>query len=293
MVETPASLVYYGSFKGALQILKHRSLPLFKAEDMRDPFLPSSNSQLGFDCQELYERAVKYMTAAIFGKSPPNGNPNHPLQRAIRRWRSEDRFSDEAEIRESLVGLLPAMVEQSYNNAKDILNQWLDYVENKRLLPLYASASDANLWLLEGEHYSGVAVKFKCDSDSIFGECLPVKYSPHPAKPMDMDTCMKLMVGELQELEQDNQELLLTQNYQFRKQKEWRLIVEREEDDEFCLDFPIELLQSVYIGVSVPTEEAEKIYKLAKELNPSISVFKGVCSQTGYQFHFEKMDLTL
>ncbi|MDQ7050032.1 MAG: hypothetical protein Q9M92_11020 [Enterobacterales bacterium] len=38
MKETPTSLVYYGSLKGAKQILKHQSLPLFMAQDMRDPF---------------------------------------------------------------------------------------------------------------------------------------------------------------------------------------------------------------------------------------------------------------
>jgi len=290
MSETPASLVYYGSLKGAQQILKHQSLPLFMAQDMRDPFLPNRDSQLGFDCQELYERAVKYMSAAIFGKSAPQGNPNHPVQKAIRRWRSEDRFSDEAEIRESLVGLLPAMVEQSYNNAKGFLKQWLDYVENKRILPLYESSSDTDLWMLEGEHYTGVVIKLKCADGSIFEQSLPVYYARKPAKPIDMDTCLALMVGELQEFEQDTQRVLLTQNYQFRKQKEWRLIVEREEDDEFCLDFPKELLQSIYIGVSVSQVDAEKIYKLDKNLSPSIVVYKGICSNSDYQKHFDKME---
>ncbi|MDQ7050033.1 MAG: hypothetical protein Q9M92_11025 [Enterobacterales bacterium] len=231
------------------------------------------------------------MSAAIFGKSAPAGNPNHPVQKAIRRWRSEDRFKDETEIRESLVGLLPAMVEQSFNNAKDIHKQWLEYVENKRLLPLYESASDEDLWLIEGDHYAGVAVKFKCLEDTVFEQCLAVNYARKPAKTMDIDTSLALMVGELQEHELDFKKLLLTQSSHFKKQKEWRLMVEREEDDEFCLEFPKEILQGVYIGVAVCEKEAQEIYKLAKKANPSATVFKGLCSTQEYQFHFEKMSV--
>jgi len=290
MPDLPSSLVYYGSYQGVLQILKHQSLPLFQADELRDPFLSNKFSKLDFDCQNLFECSVKYMTAAILGKSAPKGNPNHPLQKAIKRWRGENRFSDESEIRGSLVGLLPAMVEKSFNQAKEIQADWEAFVANKRLLPLFENASNSDLWLMEGEKYSGVAVKFKCQEESIFEQCAPVYYTKQPAKPVKMTDCVDLMVGDIQEMPIDFERLLLTQNYQFRQQKEWRLMVERQATDEFCLDFPSDLIQSIYIGAAVPKLKAEQIALVSRQLSSKINVYQAVCSDSAYEFQFEKRE---
>ena len=288
MADLPPSLVYYGSYQGVRQILKHQSLPLFQADEIRDPFLPNKFTPMDFDCQALFEHSVKYMTSAILGKSPPKGNPNHPLQKAIKRWRFENRFHDELEIRESLVGLLPAIVEKSFNQAKEIHTDWQSFVENKRILPFFESANNPELWLLEGERYSGVAVKFQCRQDSVFEECLPVHYSKQPAKPVKMEDFVDLMVGDSQEIPIDFMQQLLTQNYQFRQQKEWRMVVEKTADDEFCLNFPSELLQCIYIGAAVPKLKTEQLCLMAKKLSNNIKVYKAVCSNSSYDFQFEK-----
>jgi hypothetical protein len=288
MSELPSSLVYYGSYQGVLQMLKHQSLPLFQADELRDPFLPNKFSKLDFDCQSLFERSVKYMTSAILGKSAPKGNPNHPLQKAIKRWRGENRFSDESEIRESLVGLLPAMVEKSFNQAKDIQADWESFVERKRLLPLYENADNSELWLLEGERYAGIAVKFKCEESSVFASCEPVNYSKLPAKPVRMQDCVNLMVGDTQEINTNFESNLLAQNYDFRGQREWRLIVDKNLDDEFCLKFPSDLIQSVYIGAAVAKLKAEQIVLVCKQVNQNINVYQAECSENGYEFQFEK-----
>jgi len=288
MSDLPSSLSYYGSFKGAMQILKHQSIPLFQADELRDPFLPNQFSELGFDCQELFEQSVKYMTSAILGKAPPKGNPNHPLQKAIRRWRGENRFSDEAEIRDSLIGLLPAMVEKSFNDAKEIHSDWQAFIENKRLLPFFESSNNSELWLSEAEHYSGVVIKFKCIEESIMENCLPVHYSRQPARTVNINDCVNLMVGDINEMPTDFTQLILTQNYQFRSQKEWRMVVDKLPNEEFCLDFPAELIQSVYLGAAVPKVKAEQLSVIAKELSSNINVYKAVCSDNSYDFQFEK-----
>jgi len=290
MAELPSTLAYYGSFRGAMQILKHQSLPLFQADELRDPFQPSLFTQLDFDCQALFERSVKYMSSAILGKSAPKGNPNHPLQKAIRRWRGENRFSDEAEIRESLVGLLPAMVEKTFNNAKEIHSEWLAYVENKRLLPFFENANNSELWLLEAERYSGVVIKFKCAEESIFEKCIAVKYSKIPPKAVSIKDCVDFMVGDINEMPTNFESLLLGQNYQFRGQKEWRLVVERTSEDELCLSFPCELIQSIYIGAAVPSMKVEQISQLAKQLSSNINIYRSFCSDTSYEFIFEKLN---
>lgn len=290
MADLPPSLSYYGSFQGVMQILKHQSLPLFQADELRDPFLPNKFTQLDFDCQALFERSVKYMTSAILGKSAPKGNPNHPLQKAIKRWRGENRFNDESEIRESLVALLPAMVEKSFEHAQEIHAEWLAFVENKRLLPFFENADNSELWLLEAERYSGVVIKFKCAEESIFEQCLPIDYSKKPPKTVSIGDSVELMVGELNEITPHFMKLLLTQNYHFRSQKEWRLVVERTPEDELCLSFPSELIQSIFIGAAVPLPKVEQLNLLSKKLGANINVYQSVCSDTSYEFDFEKLD---
>ncbi len=290
MADLPPSLAYYGSFQGVMQILKHQSLPLFQADELRDPFLPNKFTNLDFDCQALFERSVKYMTSAILGKGAPKGNPNHPLQKAIRRWRGENRFNDEAEIRESLVGLLPAMVEKSFNHAKEIHLEWLEFIENKRILPFFESANNPELWLLEAERYSGVVIKFKCAEESIFRSCMPVFYGKKPPKTVNIGDCVDFMVGDINEMAIDFTKLLLTQNYQFRSQKEWRLVIDRNPEEELCLEFSSDLIQSIYIGAAVPIVKAEQICEFAKNLDDKINVYKAVCSENSYEFIFEKQN---
>jgi len=290
MIDLPPSLAYYGSCQGVIQLLEHQSLPLFQASEMRDPFLPNEKTELDFDCQELFERSVKYMTSAILGKSAPKGNPNHPLQKAIMRWRGENRFADEAEIRDSLLGLMPAMVEKSFNDAKETHQEWRVFIQNKRMLPFYESTNNADLWQLEAERYSGVVVKFKCADDSLFEQCLPVNYSKLPPKTVSIESCVELMVGELNEMSTDFMKLILTQNYQYRTQKEWRLIVDRLPEDEYCLSFPSELIQSIYMGASVPSDKKEQISAMAKSLGEKIHLYQAICSDNSYEFRFEKLD---
>ncbi len=290
MADIPQSLVYYGTFQGVLQILEHQTLPLFQAEDIPDPFLPNGLTELDFDCQALFERTVKYMTSAILGKGAPRGNPSHPLQKAIRRWRSENRFNDEAEIRESLVGLLPAMVEQSHNRASEIHADWRSFVLKKRLLPFFQNNTDIMLWLLEADRHAGAAIKFKCEEGSVFDHVQPVAYSKIPPKPVKISDCVDVMVGDSQEMPEDFLKLLLTQDYRFRSQKEWRLMVDSSAENEVGLDFPRSLIQSVYVGAGVAKEKAEQLFTRVKQLDDKINLFQATCGDTNYDLQFEKQN---
>jgi hypothetical protein len=294
MSELPETLIYYGSYQGVLKILKQQSLPLFEANELQDPFLPSKYSQLSFDCQALFESTIKTMASAILGKEPPKGNPYHPLQKAIRRWRGENRFNDESEIRTSLVFLLPAMVEQTFNQAKESHQQWQSFVEKIRLLPFFENVYDHELWSLEGNRHSGVAIKFKCVKDSIFESCLPINYSRQPANVVDINDYIDFMIGEKQDIKTDFKRLLLTQNFVYKHQKEWRLILERNNQEDCYLGFPIELIQGIYIGAAVSKKDTEKLVKMIKQVNKDSNLEKpikinvAVCSNKSYEFHFEK-----
>ncbi len=235
------------------------------------------------------------MSAAILGKSPPKGNPNHPLQKAMKRWRGENRFNNEDEIRASLLGLLPAMVEQSFNKAKESNEQWLSFAENKCLLPFFESVNDQDLWMLEANRHAGVAIKFRCMEDSIFENCFAVNYSRKPDKPVEINDYVDLMIGEKQEIEQDFQQLLLTQNTKYRLQKEWRLLIDRNTQEDSYLNIPANLIQSIFVGAMVPKAKADQLLQFINQLNKDeklskpINVHVAKCSNLSYELNFEKL----
>jgi len=100
---------------------------------------------------------------------------------------------------------------------------------------------------------------------------------------------VELMVGELNEMPTGFMSLILTQNYQSRTQKEWRLVIDRLADDELCLSFPSDLIQSIYIGAMATTAEQQKISDLINSLGGKINLYRAVCSDNSYEFRFEKV----
>lgn len=289
MPDLPLSLSYYGSSGKMVKALKQRSLPLLESHELGDPFMLSRTTELPFDCQDLFEATVKNMTASILGKSAPKGNPNHPLLKAMLRWRGEGRFSDEAEIRESLVGLLPAMVEKTFNEARAMHQDWQAFVDKKRIIPFFESATDSNLWRREGENYSGIAIKFKSEEGSLFENCQPINYSKTPPSSVGLKDCVEYMVGASNEIPCDFQKTLLTQNYDFRAQKGWRYLADIANPTQFSIELPIDLVQGVYIGANVSTDNARRIASLVGTLSKSINVYQARCSEYAYEFNFDKV----
>ncbi|TQV75465.1 hypothetical protein FLL45_11125 [Aliikangiella marina] len=284
----PATLTYFGSLQHINQVINKTAIPLKEAHQLADPFLPDHTSEMEFTIEDFFEEAVKYIAHSILGRSAPRGQPNHPLQKAIMRWRLEDRFKDESEIREALQGLLPAMVEKAFNEAREHHELWATFVERKRLIPFYEKYQKLELWLQEGQHHRGAAIKFKCDEDSIFEYCHPVSYSKIPAKTVDLRGYIDHMTGNAQEIEFDPQKTILAQNYAMREFKEWRLLVDISQVDDTFIEFPIDQIQSVYIGALVSADNVAQFTKHLEKVSPKIKVFQAVCRPNEYSFEFER-----
>jgi len=288
MSNLPATLTYFGSLQHINQVINKSAIPLKEAHQLADPFLPDHTSQLGFSVEDFFEEAVKYIAHSILGRSAPRGQPNHPLQKAIMRWRLEDRFKDESEIREALQGLLPAMVEKAFNEAKEHHEEWATFIERTRLIPFYEKYQNLELWLQEGQHHRGAAIKFKCDVESVFQYCHPVRYSKTPTKTVDLRSYIDFMTGNLQEVEFDPQNSILAQNYAMRAFKEWRMLVDISQVDDTFIEIPHDLIQSVYIGALVSDDKVEQFTKHIAKISPKINVFKAVCKSNEYSFDFER-----
>lgn len=291
MTEQPNSLTYYSSLNVISQVLTKSSLPLLEAHQLNDAFLPDKDSVMPFTLKELYDLAVKVIVSAILGKTAPRGQPNHPLQKAIMRWRLENRFNDEAEIKEALVGLLPSMVEQILNEAKKSHEDWLTYVSSKRILPLFEKFQLLELWEEKGFGLKGAAIKFKCPDGSVFSGCLPLNYTKVPATTVNAKSYIDQMLGIIQKVEFDPQNILLTQNYSRRQFKEWRLIVtnDLENEKEMRLAFSPDLIQSVYLGALVSDLNAEKLKNHLARINPKVNLFHLRCKKNEYDLEFQKI----
>ena len=286
----PNSLVYFGTCAGVLQILRHKRLPLFRIPSLKDPFLPSPSQPISFSKQELYEESVKFMSAAILGKEMPRGNPNHPLQKAIARWRGEERFSSESEIRESLENLLPPMVEQTYAEANSIHRQWQDFIKHKAMLPLFVNYDDPMMWYNEGRKYAGVAIRFKVAEDSPFEQCSAVSYSQQPISTVSLRDTRDLLVGMAQELIKDFDSTMIRQSSVFRSQKEWRLILEKEKPEELYFEYSINLVQSLYIGPLVDEDKVQQLKEYTQLVNKNINIYQAKCSDIKYELDFVKLE---
>lgn len=292
MTELPANLIYFASLQGLSQILKKSALPLLEAHQLNDPFLPNRCTPIGFSVQQLFDTAVKHITHAILGKSPPRGQPNHPLIKAIMRWRMENRFNDESEVREALQGLLPAMVEQAFIDAEHNHQAWIDYVSSVRVIPFYETFQSLSCWENLGFAHKGVAIKFKCTTESLFDNCSAVEYSKTPAVTVNQKDFVEHLIGVLPEVKCDPQPLLLRQNYQHRQMKEWRLVVNAEDFAEPWIEFPESFIQSVYIGALVGDKNTEQLKNHLAKLNPQINVYRACCKNNEFSLDFDKISQT-
>lgn len=291
MTRTPSNLTYFGSLNGITQVLRQLSLPVFQAHQLNDPFMPVRETELPFSISEFYSQTVKYICHAILARTPPRGNPSHPLQKAIIRWRMEERFNDESEIKETLQGLLPGMVEPVYNEAKSNHQAFLDYIASKRVIPFFNKYDDLTLWQLEGFAHQGVAIKFKCLENSIFEQCHAVNYIRKPASGLDPQKYVDYMVGLSPEVEIDFENVLIAQNYQQQKFKEWRLLIDSDQTDNDWLPFPKELIQGIYVGALVNQDTIVQLKTNLNKVNKKIPIYQAHCKSTEFAFEFEKVEL--
>ncbi|MET1256023.1 hypothetical protein [Aliikangiella maris] len=289
MSELPATLTYFGNLQSISQVLNKCALPLVEASQLHNPFLPDKNTPLAFTVSEMFEQSVKFISHAILGKSAPRGQPNHPLIKAIARWRLENRFNDESEIREALNGLLPAMVEKTFNDAKVAHQRWIDFVSQKRIVVLYEKFQELQQWERLIYQHKGAAIKFKCATDDIFKFAHPAIYQKKPMQTVELSDYIEHMVGTKTEIEFNPLNILLAQNYSQRTFKEWRMVVNSDDYTENLIEFPVGAIQSVYIDALVPAQSVEQLKNHLAKMNSHIHVYQAKCKRNEYELEFVKI----
>ncbi|MGX5202486.1 hypothetical protein [Aliikangiella sp. IMCC44632] len=290
MSSLPTTLTYFASIQSVIPILQKKALPLLHFDELNDPFLPNHESKLGFDVNQLFEMAVKYITSAITGRTPPRGQPNHPLQKAIARWRMESRFNDESEIKNALLGLLPAMVEQSFRTANQQHQDWLEFLKSKRVVSLFENYQALDLWERGGVPHRSIGIKFNVDEASVFRLSEACLYSKLPPKTVDERAILQHMAGDIPELEFDLKSIALSQNYVKRHQKEWRITIDDNDLAEQWIEFPKTLIKGFYIGALVPPKVVSQLTSHIKAIIPKTAIYQAQCNSTSYDLSFNKLD---
>ena len=190
----PTALNFFGSFAQINQILKLSALPLYESHQLKDPFIPTKTMTIEFNRTEMLESTIRRMVGLILSKSSPKGNPNHPMQKVIRRWRSEERFESEKDIRTALESLLPTVVEQNYHQAETYYEDLRQFIENQRIVRFFDNLNDIQLWNSEAQHYTGAVIRFDfSDNESFMSQLHPANYPTTPAKVLALTATLSVI----------------------------------------------------------------------------------------------------
>lgn len=123
-MKQPTSLVKFTDPEAGIRILSDSQLRWSAPVLFEDPFELNHHSTLNFDSCKLLSSRVKSTLGLIFSRGDPMGSS--PPIKAIRRWRSEDRFDNEEEAQEVLSELLTSMVQHRESEMLRLMRDWRD-----------------------------------------------------------------------------------------------------------------------------------------------------------------------
>ena len=113
--DNPGSLFKFVPFQEAESILSDGHMEWIAPHLLHDPFENSLKTTLGFNRAQLEAEMIQRITTMIFAFDDPSGEgKGTPIQKAIRRWRNEDRFQTEEEVEAAMSEVVTGLVEQHY-----------------------------------------------------------------------------------------------------------------------------------------------------------------------------------
>ena len=296
---TPDALYKFVSVDAARQILADGTLRWYSPELLDNPWFVGHRAELGFDHLQVNKAMLSTAVSMIFTRDIPPGNKDHPLYKAICRWRSEDRFNDEMEAHDALSELLAPTPETLQQKLKSIVEAWRELVANSRVVCFSESQKDMHSWQHYADQHRGLVLRF--DPIETLESPKPVEYTnqrPHL-------TTVREQVNDLVGIEKaavvENFEAkLLSQPKHLAHEKEWRCIRLMDEADLDCGEdvedwymddpFPNEALKAVYLGFQMNKTDAKDITHLIRTGYPSTSIYLAKPIDEQFDVEFEKFN---
>ena len=295
----PESLFKYVTADLAKIILSDGTLRWSSPELFNEPWAVKYDPKLNFDHLTITKAMLNAAVSMIFTRDMPPGNLGHPLYKAIRRWRADDRFNDETEAFDALKELLAPTPESLQQKLSVLLTAWKSLISNSRVLCLSETYRDVQSWKYYADNHRGLVMKFKVDSSQNFHDPKPVVYSNQRCQLTTVKEQVDALVGIKRASGIDALPAkILTKSKLDASEKEWRCIRTLEEQELDCgedvedwyLDEPFQpsALQAVYFGFMMSGTNRKAIAKLIKGNYPSVVFYAAIPLENQFELEFEK-----
>ncbi len=297
---TPEYLYKYASYESSLKILTSGNFRWSSPELFDEPFNIRQDPGLDFDHASVSTAMLKSASAMIFTRDMPDGNNDHPLYKAIRRWRSEDRFHDEEEAFDALSELLAPTPESLKSKIATMVTEWRMLVEHARLLCFSDTFKDLQSWRLYAENHKGIALRFNCESNGTLGSARQVEYSSTRNRLSTLKEQVDDLVGINRALPStEYASKLFIKPKSDASEREWRCLQVLAEEDLDCgedvedwyLDAPFRAdeLTAAYLGFAMSEEHKDEICDLIRTHYPRATIYLASPVAESYDIEFQKL----
>ena len=296
----PGALYKYVTADSARHILGEATLRWVSPALLEDPWFIGYNAELGFDHQAVNKAMLNTAVAMIFARDLPSGNRDHPLYKAIKRWRSEERFNNETEAWDALAELLAPTPETLQQKLQNIKHAWQDLVSNARVMNFSETPKVLQCWHNQADKFRGLVLRF--EPTGSFESAKPVEYVNQRVHLTTVKEQVNDLVGiQKATVEENFESKLLSNSKLVAYEKEWRCIRIFSEEDLDCgedtedwymdEEFPVEALKAVYFGFDMAEDQIQEIASLLQTSYPHTALYKARKIDEQYDIDFDKFSI--
>ncbi len=294
----PDALFKYLSTDAAREILCDGTLRWVSPALKDDPWFIGYDVDLGFDHADVNKAMLKTAVSMIFDREIPSGNRDHPLYKAICRWRSEERFDNETEAWDALSELLAPTPETLQQKLQKLISAWQERVANSRMLSFSDSPKVLQSWHTQADNFRGLVLRFEPTGNLEIAS--PVQYSNQRPHLTTIQEQVHDLVGiERANVESKFESKLLTNSKMFSHEREWRCVQLFKEEDLDCgeeledwyMDAPFgpETLKAVYFGFAMHEDEMRELAALIAASYPHTVLYQARRLDEQYEIEFDKI----
>ena len=313
--ESPISLLHFAGPEEGLKILTEGKVSWSAPHLIPDPFENSLRTGLGFDRDQLERTMIEKITEMVFSFDDPSGaGRNTPIQKAVRRWRSEDRFNNKEEVEAALIEVVPGLVDQHYQRIIGYMGRWQAFSKEVRVHRLFEDPESLSCWSEHAQSHRGLAIKFKVGDGLMVSAPKPVRYRQKREVVTSMDDQVGIILGDVAESNDGHfyNQLLAKPRY-LSEQKEWRSFSLPEHfeltsggaDEQFAypydnkpvidenaysqVGFTQEEVLAVYVGSCASHETINTVLRICASKYPQMKVYLAKSNSTEFQLDFRKL----
>lgn len=296
-MQQPTSLVKFTDPEAGIRILSDSQLRWSAPALFADPFELNHHSTLNFDSRKLLSSCVKSTMGLIFSRDDPMGSS--PLIKAIRRWRSEDRFDNEEEAQEVLSELLTSMVQHREPEMLRLMKDWRNYTRRLRILCLTEKHDENSLWRRYADNHRGISIRFACGDETSLPKPLAVRYTETKPEITPLAEQMEILMNQTNVEFQDSfPDKFLSKSKADIKEREWRILRHVDgnnlpEDETLWYEqvpFQETEVRAIYFGVATDPRLKQDISNLVKRRYPRTKLYQARTQAANFELEFDRID---